>query len=145
LRPTARFAASGNLSHGKDVKCTGSIGLAALIWRCVELFHTTGLMKENAMNRIAAIALYTALTAAPGMSAYGQPASAPEAKSQQTQRAAEQVIHCSNREGDGRDVQPCRARQADEVLRIGTNVSRQEIECRLSGNCGVDDRARVNG
>jgi hypothetical protein len=102
-------------------------------------------MKENAMNRITAIAVYIALTAAPGMSAYGQPASAPEAKSQQTQRAAEPVIRCTHREGDTRGVQPCRTRQADEALRIGSNVSRQEFECRLSGNCGVDDRARVNG
>ena len=97
------------------------------------------------MNRITAIAVYLALTVAPGMSAYGQPVSASEAKSQQTQGTAEPVIRCTHREGDTRGVQPCRGRQADEALRIGSNVSRQELECRLSGNCGVDDRARVNG
>lgn len=97
------------------------------------------------MNRITAIAVYMALTAAPGMSAYGQPVSASEAKSQQTQGTAEPVIRCTHREGDTRGLQPCRGRQADEALRIGSNISRQEFECRLSGNCGVDDRARVNG
>ena len=97
------------------------------------------------MNRISAIAVYMSLTAAPGMSAYGQPVSASEAKSQQTQGAAEPVIRCTHREGDTRGLQPCRGRQADEALRIGSNISRQEFECRLSGNCGVDDRARVNG
>jgi hypothetical protein len=119
--------------------------LAALIWRRFELFCATGLMKERAMNRITAIAIYIALTAAPGMLAYGQPYAAPDAKSQQSQRAGEPVIRCTHQEGDSRGVQPCRVRQADEVLRIGSNVSRQEFECRLSGNCGVDDRARVNG
>lgn len=97
------------------------------------------------MNRITAIAVYIALTTAPGMSAYGQPVSASEAKSHQTQGTAEPVIRCTHREGDTRGVQPCRGRQTDETLRIGSNVSRQEFECRLSGNCGVDDRARVNG
>ena len=97
------------------------------------------------MKRITAIAVYMALIAAPGMSAYGQPVSAPEAKSQQTQGTAEPVIRCTHREGDSRGLQPCRGRQSDEKLRIGSNVSRQELECRLSGNCGVDDRARVTG
>lgn len=97
------------------------------------------------MNRITAIAVVMALTTAPGMSAYGQPTSASEANSRQTQGTAEPVIRCTHREGDTRGLQPCRGRQADEKLRIGSNVSRQELECRLSGNCGVDDRARLNG
>ena len=97
------------------------------------------------MNRITAIAVYMALTAAPGMSAYGQPTSASEVNSRQTQGTAEPVIRCTHREGDTRGLQPCRGRRADGALRIGSNVSRQELECRLSGNCGVDDRARLNG
>ncbi len=98
------------------------------------------------MNRMTAIALYIALTAAPAMLAHAQPASFPDARSQQFQRIGEPVIRCTElADGGVRGLQPCGARQADEAMRIGSNVSRQELECRLSGNCGVDDRARVNG
>ncbi len=97
------------------------------------------------MNRMTAIAIYIALTAAPAMLAHALPASTPEAKSQQTQRAGEAVIRCTHQEGGARGLQPCRARQADEALRIGYNATRQEIECVLSGVCGVDERARVSG
>ncbi|MBI3527068.1 MAG: hypothetical protein HY067_03795 [Betaproteobacteria bacterium] len=97
------------------------------------------------MNRMTAIAIYSALTAWPGMFAHAQPVSTPDARPQQTQRAGESVIRCTHQEGGARGLQPCRVRQADEALRIGSNVTRQEFECVLSGVCGVDERARVNG
>jgi len=97
------------------------------------------------MNRITAITIYIALTAAPGMFAQAQPASTRDAIPEQTQRAGERVIRCTYQEEGGvRGLLPCGVRQTDGALRIGSNVSREEFECRLSGNCGVDDRARVN-
>ncbi len=97
------------------------------------------------MNRMTTIAIYIALTAAPGMLAHAQPASTSDAKSQQTQRAGDPVIHCTHSESGTRGLQPCRVRQADEALRIGSNVTRQDLECVLSGKCDAEDRARING
>jgi len=80
------------------------------------------------------------------MLAQAQPASTPDARSQQLPSTGEPVIRCTElADGGVRGLQPCGVPQAAEALRIGSNVSRQEFECRLSGNCSVDDRARVNG
>jgi hypothetical protein len=136
---------SGNFSHDIRVKHTGLIASAALFWRRFVGFYTTGLMKEKAMNRVTAIAIYMALTASPGMFAHAQPAATPDVKSHPTQPAGESVIRCTHQDGGARAVQPCSVRKVYEAIRLGSNVTRQEIECRLSGNCGVDDRARVNG
>ncbi len=97
------------------------------------------------MNRMTAIAIYIALTAAPGMFAHAQPASTPDATPQQSQRAGEHVIRCTHHDGGTRALQPCRVRQTNDALRLGSNVTRQELECVLSGVCGTADRARVSG
>lgn len=97
------------------------------------------------MNRMTAIAIYIALTASPGMFAHAQPASTPDAKPFQTQRAGEPVIRCTNHDAGSRALQPCKAGRPDEATRLGSDVTRQEFECVLSGVCGVTDRARVNG
>lgn len=95
------------------------------------------------MIRMTAIAIYLALAAWPGMSAHAQPASTTDAKPQQTQRAGEVVIRCAHQEGAVRGLQPCRVRQADEAMHLGSDVTRQEFECVMSGLCSVTDRGRV--
>jgi hypothetical protein len=97
------------------------------------------------MNRMTAIAIFIALTSSTGMTAHAQPASAPDAGANQTQRAAEPVIRCTHHDAGSRAAQPCGVRQAGDAMRLGADVTRQEFECMLSGACGVADRARVNG
>jgi hypothetical protein len=97
------------------------------------------------MNRITAIALYVMLTAAPGMSAYAQSAAMPDAKSPQMQRASDRLIHCTHHADGPQAQQPCNARRADEATRIGSDVTRQELECVLSGVCSVGERGRDRG
>ena len=92
-----------------------------------------------------AIAIYVVLTAPTGMSAPAQAASTPDARASQTQRPAEPVIRCTQRDALSRATQPCGARQADDAMRIGADITRQEFECMLSGVCGIADRARVPG
>ena len=97
------------------------------------------------MNRMTAIAIYIALTAYPGMFAHAQAISALGAKPYQTQSAGESVIRCTHNDRGSHAPQPCSARQAEEATRLGSDVTRQEIECVLSGVCGMTERGRVNG
>jgi hypothetical protein len=97
------------------------------------------------MNRMTAIAVYVALTACPGMFAHAQATSTLYAKPDQTQRAGESVIRCAHNDRGSHALQPCSARQSEEATRLGSDVTRQEIECVLSGVCGVAERGRVNG
>jgi hypothetical protein len=97
------------------------------------------------MNRITAIAVYIALTASTGISAHAQTASIPDVRAGQTQRASEPVIRCTLRDAVSRATQPCAVQRTNEATRLGTDVTRQEFECVLSGNCGVADRGRLNG
>ena len=97
------------------------------------------------MNRMTAIAVYIALTAWTGTIAHAQPASTPDAGANQTQRAAESAIRCAHHDAGARAVWPCGIRKADEAMRLGSDVTRQEFECVLSGKCGGVDRGRVTG
>ena len=97
------------------------------------------------MNRITAIALCVTLLAIPGMSAKAQPTAALDTKAHEIRRVTYPVIRCTRQDNGSPGLQPCHGRKADEALRIGSNVTRQDFDCVLSGVCGVDDRARVNG
>jgi hypothetical protein len=97
------------------------------------------------MNRLTATAVNVVLIAWPGMFAQAQPALTLDVKPYQTQRAAEPVTRCTHNDSGSRALQPCRVRQADEAMRLGSDVTRQEIDCVLSGACGVAERGRVNG
>lgn len=97
------------------------------------------------MNRITAIALHVVLTASIGMAAQAQAASTHDAKAKPSQRAAEPLIICTQRDAVSRAAQPCRVRRADDAMRLGADITRQEFECVVSGNCGVADRGRING
>ena len=96
------------------------------------------------MNRITAIVIYLALTASPGMLAHAQPASTQDAQPQQTRRNAEPLMRCTHHDAGSRTLQPCGVRQGNEVMHLGSDVTRQEIDCVLSGVCGMADRARAN-
>jgi hypothetical protein len=102
-------------------------------------------MKEKTMNRMTASAIYVALTASPGLFAHAQPVSMPDAKSHQMQRAVEPLMRCTHRDVGSRALQPCSVRQADEAVHLGSDITRQDFDCVLSGVCGMADRARVNG
>ena len=95
------------------------------------------------MNRMTAIAIYLALTASTGVSVHVQAASTADTGARQTQRAAESVIRCTQRDDVSRAAQPCGVRQAGDAVRLGADVTRQEFDCILSGNCGVPDRGRL--
>ena len=97
------------------------------------------------MNRMTAIAIYIALTAWTGTIAHAQAASTPDLRAEQTQRAAESVIRCAHHDAGTPAVRPCGVRKADEAMRLGSDVTRQEFECVLSGKCGGADRGRVTG
>jgi hypothetical protein len=97
------------------------------------------------MNKITATTLFMALLAWPGLFAHAQPASTLEAKPHQTHRAAEPIICCTHLDAGTGAQQPCKAQRANEAMRLGSDVTREEFECVLSGVCGVAERARVNG
>jgi hypothetical protein len=97
------------------------------------------------MSRIAAIAAYLTLIALPGMSADAQTASVPDAQPLPMQRTAPPVIRCTHQDNGSRFRQPCRVRPAAESTHLGHDITRPELECVLSGVCGVVDRTRVNG
>jgi hypothetical protein len=105
----------------------------------------TGLTKEETMNQKTVAAILVALIAWPGMFAHAQPASTLAVKPFQTQGAAEPAVRCTNNDAGSRALLPCRARQPGETTHLGADVTRQEIECVLSGACGAAERARVNG
>jgi hypothetical protein len=63
----------------------------------------------------------------------------------QMQRAAQPVIRCTHQDNGSPSLQPCRVRPAAEATHLGHDVTRPELECVLSGVCGVVDRIRVNG
>ena len=92
------------------------------------------------MNRITTLALCLVLTGSPGLMA--QAASTPLAKANYMLGVPEKVIRCTQTDETSAVWQPCNVRQA---IQLGSDVSRQEFECVLSGNCGVADRSRVSG
>ena len=75
------------------------------------------------MNRMTVTAIYMVLMTWPGLFAHAQPVSTPAA---QFQSGAGQA-------------------HTNEAIRLGSNVSRQEFECVLSGVCPVGEGTRVNG
>jgi hypothetical protein len=99
-------------------------------------------MKEPSMNKLMTVALYVVLTACSATAAQAQQAAADDAKAASMQRQVEPVVHCtSNNSGVGA-TQPCGTR-AGETLRLGSDATRQEYECVMSGVCGATDRGRV--
>ena len=62
-----------------------------------------------------------------------------------TQSTADPVILCAQSDAVSRAAQPCGVRRADDAMRLGADVTRQEFEFMLSGVCSVADCARVNG
>ena len=95
------------------------------------------------MNRMTATAILLALTAWPGLFAYAQLASALDAKPEQTHGIGAPVMRCAHHDAGSRALQSCGA--TGEAMRIGSNVTRQELDCVLSGVCGATERVRLNG
>ena len=95
------------------------------------------------MNRMTAIAIYVALTAWPGFSAYAQPTSTPDARPYQTHPAGEPVISLTHRDAGSLTLQAYSVPQPDGAMHLGSVVTRLEIECVLSGKCDVAERRRV--
>ena len=95
------------------------------------------------MNRTTTLMLCLALTGLPGMLA--QAAATPAAKANPNQGAQEQMIRCTQQEGAATPLQPCKVRRAHDAIHFGSDFSRQEFECVLSGNCGATERSRISG
>jgi hypothetical protein len=94
------------------------------------------------MNSFATLAIYMTLAAAPALSAHAQPAANLQGQPQQIQRAVEPAVHCAD--NGSHALQPCQVRPGAKATHLGQDVTRQEIECLLSGECGVVG-SRVNG
>ena len=96
------------------------------------------------MNSFASLALYMTLAAAPALPAHAQPAANPQGQPQQIQRANEPVS-CTSLDNGSPALQPCQVRPAAKATHLGQDITRQEIECLLSGECGVVVGGRVSG
>ena len=96
------------------------------------------------MNRTTTLLLCLILTGSPFMLA--QAAATPAAKANDQQHAPERTIHCAQ---DGAatatPLQPCKVQGGHDAIHMGSDVSRQEFECVLSGSCGAGARSRVSG
>ena len=96
------------------------------------------------MNRTTTLLLCLILTGSPVMMA--QAAFATPAKANDQQHAPERTIHCAQ---DGAatatPLQPCKVQGGHDAIHMGSDASRQEFECVLSGNCGAGARSRVSG
>jgi len=95
------------------------------------------------MNRTTTLLLCLILTVSPvAQAAFATPA----AEANDQQRAPERTIHCAQ---DGAatatPLQPCKVQGGHDAIHMGSDVSRQEFECVLSGNCGAGARSRVSG
>jgi hypothetical protein len=95
------------------------------------------------MNRITTLMLCLALTGLPCMLA--QAAATPTAKVNPGHRVPEQMIRCTQQDNAAASQQPCKVRQVHDAIHLGSDVSRQEFECVLSGNCGATERSRISG
>ena len=97
------------------------------------------------MNRTTTLLLCLILTGSPVMLAQAA-FTTTAAKANDQERAPERTIHCAQ---DGAatatPLQPCKVRQVHDSIYLGSDVSRQEFECVLSGNCGAGARSRVSG
>ena len=97
------------------------------------------------MNKMTISAILLALTAWPGLFAHAQSAAGVDARPYQANGAGVTVILCAHHAAGLRAVQPCAVGSTGEPTRLGANVTRQEIDCVLSGVCGVAERTRING
>ena len=90
------------------------------------------------MNRVIATALYMVLIAMPGAFAQATPVAGQAANASQAPGAAEP---------DAGSIAPhSRAtRHSGAPIHLGSNVTRQEMECLLSGVCAEGEKARVGG
>ena len=106
------------------------------------------------MCKTTAACLYIALMAGPGVFAHAQPASTVDAGIYQSklivrptaEPIGKPIARCSHRDSGPRALLPCRPRQADEIhIHVGSDFTRQQVECVLSSNCGATERGRVSG
>ena len=96
------------------------------------------------MNRTTTLLLCLILTGSPFMLA--QATATPAAKANDQQRAPERTIHCAQHgAASSTPLQPCKVQRGRDAIHMGSDVSRQEFECLLSGNCGGTERSRISG
>ncbi len=96
------------------------------------------------MNKLMTVALYVVLTACCGTAAQAQQATASDTKAASIQHQVEPAVHCTSNSSGVGATQPCGIR-AGETLLLGSDATRQEYECVMSGVCGATDRGRVAG
>lgn len=95
------------------------------------------------MNKMTAIALCVVLSACMALTAQAQQAGATDAKPAQMQRHIEPSVHCTANDSGIGATQPCGTR-AGEAQRLGSDSTRQEFECVMSGVCSATDRGRAS-
>ena len=96
------------------------------------------------MNRITAVAIFSALIAWQGLVAYAQPALYPGARPDQIHRAGGPAISFTQRDAGSFTLQAYNVPQPEGAAHLGSVVTRLELECVLSGKCDAAERRRVN-
>ncbi len=94
------------------------------------------------MNKMTAVALCIALNASVALNAQAQQGAATDVKPAPMQPRVEPAVHCTASSNGVGAMQPCGIR-AGETLRLGSDSTRQEFECVMSGVCSATDRGRV--
>ena len=97
------------------------------------------------MNKTTTACLAIALVVWPGVFVHARPVVTESDRSNQYQRAAEPVILCSHQDSATRTLQPCAEPGTDAAIRVASDLTRQQVECVLSGKCEAAERGRVSG
>lgn len=93
------------------------------------------------MYKMTAVALCAVFSASTALTVQAQQAAATD-KPAQMQRHAEPTVHCTANSSGVGATQPCGIR-AGEALRLGSDATRGQVDCVMSGVCGPADRGRV--
>ncbi len=95
------------------------------------------------MHKSTGIYIMVALLGCPGLIAQAQPAEAVGGATERSQPAAQRVIHCSNQDAGSLALRPCGEDRNQKSIRVGSDSSRQQLDCLLSGICGAAEPGRI--
>ncbi len=95
------------------------------------------------MNKSTGVCMLVALLGWPGLFAQAQTSAAADAATARLQPAAQRVIHCSNQNAGSLALRPCGEDRGQKAIRLGSDSSRQQLDCLLSGLCGAAEQGRI--
>ena len=89
------------------------------------------------MNKSTGACMLVALLGWPGLFAQAQTTAAVDAAAARMQSAAQSVIHCSSQDSAALALRPCGPDRGEKVIKLGSDASRQQLQCVLSGECAA--------